>query len=82
MLWRHVCRNYPLVLDEANLAKWKSFSSTRLLCPPGNPINDINFVSRKIDEKLADTSLDARQKEILSKLREYMISLKRFVGLQ
>ena len=82
MLWRHVCRNYPLVLDEQNLAKWKSFSSTRLLCPPGDPINDINFVSRKIDEKLSDTSLDARQKEILSKLREYMLSLKRFVGLQ
>lgn len=82
MLWRHVCRNYPLVLDEQNLAKWKSFSSTRLLCPPGDPINDINFVSRKIDEKLSDTSLGARQKEILSKLREYMLSLKRFVGLQ
>ncbi len=82
MLWRHVCRNYPLVLDEQNLAKWKSFSSTRLLCPPGDPINDINFVSRKIDEKLSDTSLDARHKEILSKLREYMLSLKRFVGLQ
>ena len=82
MLWRHVCRNYPLVLDEQNMAKWKSFSSTRLLCPPGDPINDINFVSRKIDEKLSDTSLDARQKEILSKLREYMLSLKRFVGLQ
>ena len=82
MLWRHVCRNYPLVLDEQNMAKWKSFSSTRLLCPPGDPINDIYFVSRKIDEKLSDTSLDARQKEILSKLREYMLSLKRFVGLQ
>ena len=82
MLWRHVCRNYPLVLDETNLAKWKSFSSTRLLCPPGNPINDIGFVSRKIEEKLADNSLDAKQKEILSKLRDYMLSLKRFVGLQ
>ena len=82
MLWRHVCRNYPLLLDDANLAKWKSFSSTRLLCPPGNPINDINFVSRKIDEKLADTTIDASQKEILSKLREYMLQLKRFVGLK
>ena len=62
MLWRHVCRNYPRTLDEENLKKWKSFSSTRLLCPPGNPINDINFVSRKIEERLADTSLDPRQK--------------------
>ena len=82
MLWRHVCRNYPLTLDEQNLTKWKSFSSTRLLCPPGNPINDINFVSRKIEEKLADNSYDAKQKAVLKNLRDYMVSLKRFVGLQ
>ncbi len=81
MLWRHVCRNYPKVLDETNLAKWKSFSSTRLLCPPGNPINDINFVSRKIEERLADNSLEPKQKQTLVQLRDYMKALKRYVGL-
>ena len=81
MLWRHVCRNYPKVLDESDMAKWKSFASTRLLCPPGNPINDINFVSRKIEERMADTSLDAQKKKILADLRSYLVSLKRFVGL-
>lgn len=81
MLWRHICRNYPLLLDEANLEKWKSFASSRLLSPPGNPINDINFVSRKIDEKLADNSISPHDKQTLSLLRDYMVSLKRFVGL-
>ncbi|MGP1507560.1 MAG: exodeoxyribonuclease I [Sphaerochaeta sp.] len=82
MLWRHVCRSYPEVLDAKEMEKWKSFSSTRLLCPPGEPINDINFVSRKIEDHLADNSLEPRQKQTLIKLKEYMAALKRFVGLQ
>ena len=81
MLWRHVCRNYPRTLDPENLKKWKSFSSTRLLCPPGNPINDINFVSRKIEERLSDTSLEPRQKQVLAELKDYLLQLKHYVGL-
>lgn len=81
MLWRHVCRSYPRLLDEENMKKWKSFASTRVLCPPGNEINDINFVQRKIEEKLADTSLQPSSKEVLAKLREYIISLKKFLGM-
>lgn len=82
MLWRHVCRNYPRVLDDAEMARWKSFASTRLLCPPGNPINDINFVSRKIEERMADTSLNPKQKEVMAELKEYLLQLKHFVGLK
>ena len=81
MLWRHVCRSYPRTLDEENMKKWKSFASTRVLCPPGNEINDIHFVQRKIEEKLADTSLEPSKKEVLAKLREYIISLKKFLGM-
>ena len=81
MLWRHVCRNYPLVLDDSDMARWKSFAATRLLCPPGNPINDINFVSRKIDERLADTSLQPAQKAVMAELKDYLLQLKRYVGL-
>ena len=81
MLWRHVCRNYPRLLSDEDLKKWKSFSSTRLLCPPGNPINDINFVARKIDERLSDTSLEPRNKQVLAELKEYLLQLKRYVGL-
>ena len=81
MIWRHVCRNYPRTLDPENLKKWKSFSSTRLLCPPGNPINDINFVSRKIEERLSDTSLEPRQKQVLAELKDYLLQLKHYVGL-
>lgn len=82
MLWRHVCRSYPRLLDEENMKKWKSFASTRVLCPPGNEINDINFVQRKIEEKLADTSLEPSKKEVLAKLRDYIISLKKFLGMK
>lgn len=82
MLWRHVCRNYPEVLDEENLEKWKNFAATRLLCPPGNPINDIYFVERKIDEKLQDSTLEEKQIKTLNQLKEYMIALKRYVGIK
>lgn len=82
MLWRHVCRSYPKLLDGENLRKWKSFASTRLLCPPGNEINDVNFVERKLDEKLADNSLEPHDKQVLAKLREYIASLKRYLGMK
>lgn len=82
MLWRHVCRSYPTLLDAENLKKWKSFASTRLLCPPGNEINDVNFVERKLDEKLADTNIVPRDKQVLAKLKEYIVSLKRYLGMK
>ena len=82
MLWRHVCRSYPTLLDAENLKKWKSFASTRLLCPPGNEINDVNFVERKLDEKLADTNIAPRDKQVLAKLKEYIVSLKRYLGMK
>ncbi len=81
MLWRHVCRSYPRVLDAENLKKWKSFAATRVLCIPRNEINDIHFVQRKIEEKLADTSLEPSKKEVLVKLRDYILALKKFLGL-
>lgn len=82
LLWRHVCRSYPTLLDEENLKKWKSFASTRLLCPPSNEINDINFVERKIVEKLKDTSLSPKDKQILAQLKDYIISLKKYLGMK
>ncbi len=82
LLWRHVCRSYPTLLDEENLKKWKSFASTRLLCPLGNEINDINFVERKIVEKLNDTSLSPKDKQVLVQLKDYIISLKKYLGMK
>ncbi|HAN42215.1 MAG TPA: exodeoxyribonuclease I [Sphaerochaeta sp.] len=81
MLWRHVCRNYPKVLTPEEMEKWKSFSATRLLSPPGDPINDINFVARKIEDHLNDNSIDPKRKQTLVKLKEYVASLKKFVGI-
>lgn len=81
MLWRHVCRNYPEVLTDREMAEFKSFASSRLLCPPDDSINDFFFVGRKIDEKLEDNSLSVREKATLACLKEYFNSLKQFLGL-
>lgn len=82
MLWRHVCRSFPESLNEEETKKWKSFAASRLLCPPGNPINDIYFVERKITEKMEDTSIEAEDKQILACLKEYVSSLKKYVGIK
>lgn len=76
MLWRHVCRNYPEVLDPDTMRKWKSFCSSRLLCPPGDVINDLQFFDRKVEEKLNDTEIDPQGKIVLGKLKEYCTFLK------
>ncbi len=80
MLWRHVCRNYPEVLDEENSAKWKQFAAARILNPPCDAINDIFFVERKIAEKLNENLTD-REKSTLTLLSRYINSLKRYLGL-
>ena len=81
MVWRHVCRNWPEALDREQMAKWKEFSIQRLLCPNGNPINDIFFTRRKAEEKLRDASLSERDRHILESIIEYDKTLKRFLGL-
>ena len=81
MLWRHVCRNYPELLEGEALAEWKSFASARLLQPLNNELNDIFFVERKIEENMADTTLDPDKKRILADLGAYCRSLRRYVGL-
>lgn len=82
MLKRHVCRNYPEKLTSEQTEQWKQFAASRLLSPPGNPINDIFFVERKIDEKLEDPQLDEKAKSVLNNLKEYVVSLKKYVGIK
>jgi len=82
MLKRHVCRNYPQVLDKDTLSWWKEFATSRLLCPPGDPINDIFFVERKIQEKTEDPSIQEEQKGILKQLDDYLKSLRRYLGIK
>ncbi|MDD3162677.1 MAG: exodeoxyribonuclease I [Sphaerochaetaceae bacterium] len=76
MLWRHVCRNYPETLDPDNMRKWKSFCSSRLLCPPGEIQCDLQFYERKVAERLASNEVTPEGKAVMQKLREYGASLK------
>lgn len=70
MVWRFVCRNYPQVLDQEQLKRWKSFCASRLLVPPGR-ISDFNFYMRKIQEHLANKEISAEDKVLLRDLLLY-----------
>lgn len=70
MVWRFVCRNYPEVLNEEELARWKSFCASRLLVPPGR-ITDYNFFMRKVNEHLQNKNIDSSDKLVLQKLLIY-----------
>lgn len=82
MLKRHVFRNYPQCLNAEQLQEYKSFAATRLLSPPGNPINDIFFVQRKIEEKLGAVNVSDRDVQTLTQLKEYVCSLKKYIGIK
>lgn len=82
MLWRHVCRNYPQVLDAQQTSAYKQFAANRILCPPGNPINDVYFVERKLDEKMNDSSYSDKEHAILADLKNYVVALRRYLGLE
>lgn len=81
MLWRHVCRNYPEVLDEEQKARWHSFATNRLLYPPGNVMVNLQFYERKIEEKLLATDTAPKDKFVLQQLKEWSTSLKEHLGL-
>lgn len=71
MLWRYVARNYPEVLGEEDMQKWKNFCATRLLFPPGKIMISHQFYMRKISEKASSQQSSVRDKLILQKLQEY-----------
>lgn len=81
MLWRHVCRNWPDTLSQEEMKKWKSFAAGRLLCPPGEVINNLDFVERKIDEKMSDNEIGPAQKSTLVQLKQYTKNLRKFLEL-
>ena len=80
MVFRYVCRNYPQYLTQQQTQEWKSFALSRLLCPPGDYINDIHFLRRKIKERLNDKTLDGRARQVLSKLLEYESQLRKYLN--
>lgn len=76
LVWRYVCRNYPEALDPDNMRRWKSFCSARLLCPPGNIQNNLQFFERKVKEKLSSDEIPPEGKVVMQRLKEYGDSLK------
>jgi len=87
MVWRHVCRNWPESIVPEQLKKWKDFSINRLICPPerfpdnsGRKAANILAFKRRINERLADTTLPKRDRDILQSLLEYHDSLRKYLN--
>ncbi|MFA6934976.1 MAG: exodeoxyribonuclease I [Sphaerochaetaceae bacterium] len=76
MLFRHIGRNYPQLLDQKGLEQWMSFCASRLLCPPGNIVNSLAFYERKVEEKLQSNDITPKEKVILEQLSQYGQALK------
>jgi len=71
MLWRYTARNYPELLNEEEVKKWKSFAASRILFPPADVIINLQFFKRKIAEKSERTDISAKDKIILRDLADY-----------
>lgn len=69
MLMRHVARNWPEVLTEAQQKRWKSFCASRILSPPGGVMINWEFYQRKIKEYMDSTDISPQVKrDVIQKL--------------
>ncbi|MCR4675672.1 MAG: exodeoxyribonuclease I [Sphaerochaetaceae bacterium] len=80
MLWRHVCRNYPELLTPKQLESWKYFAVNRLMSPPGGGYN-IYQSEEDIKLELNNPETDEKTKAIYSKLLEYLVALRKYLGM-
>lgn len=81
MLWRHVCRNYPELLDEDQLRKWKAFASKRLMSPPGGNIN-IYLTEEVLEREIENPETENRTRDIYKSLLSYLKAVRKYLGMK
>ncbi|MCR5760842.1 MAG: exodeoxyribonuclease I [Sphaerochaetaceae bacterium] len=81
MLFRHVCRNYPELLNDEQMKKWKAFSSERLLSPPGGNIN-IYLTEEVLEREIENPETEKRTREIYSNLLSYLKAVRKYLGMK
>lgn len=80
MLRRHVCRNYPEVLDPDARRSWKAFCKDRLNCPPGPATRGFEGYQRTLWELSEKSGVTEKDKAILRDLADYGEKLKKELG--
>ncbi len=81
MLWRHVCRNYPEILNEEQLKRWKVFASSRLMSPPGGNIN-IYLTEEVLEREIQNPETAQRTKDIYKSLLSYLKAVRKYLGMK
>lgn len=71
MLFRHVGRNWPQLLDEERKIQWNNFCAARLLSPPGENSISFEYYMRKLDEIINDINVPGNDKVIALDLKNY-----------
>ena len=73
---RLFARNWPQTLSAAELARWRSFCASKLLCPRIEGATDLAGFSKTVESLLSNLDTQAADKPILLELLSYRGSLE------
>ena len=76
MLWRYTFRNFPEVMPEKEMRKWKSFCAGRILVPSSEGAMRLPEYRKRLAAFREDKSLPPRKKLIVGELEEYAAQLE------
>ncbi len=79
LVWRHVARNWPEVLDEKEKKQWRNWCAQRLLSPPVKDSQSIDDYLYTCNEKLNSLNTDGEDKKTILSLIEYAEFLKKTI---
>lgn len=74
---RLFARNWPQTLSAAELARWRSFCASRLLCPRIEGATDLAGFSKTVESLLSNLDTAAQDKPILLELLDWRSTLER-----
>ncbi|MDH5571496.1 MAG: exodeoxyribonuclease I [Gammaproteobacteria bacterium] len=75
MLFRYRARNYPETLNKEEQTRWQSYRNRRLTETDGGGSITLSEYQQKIEQMLADDTLDEKKKSMLKELQAYGLGL-------
>lgn len=79
LVWRHVARNWPEVLDEKEKVQWRNWCAQRLLSPPVKDAQSIDDYLYTCNELLNSLNTDGEDKKTVLSLIAYAEELKKTI---
>ena len=79
LVWRHVARNWPEVLDDREKVQWRNWCSQRLVAPLVKDAQSIDDYLYTCNELLNSLNTDGDDKKVVLSLIEYAEYLKKTI---